>query len=73
MAIILHILYQRVKILINKQTIMKFRNSWKSATKQWDKLSIRFRLSSVDVFTLEIDISREFYMLTILNWTIKNR
>ena len=73
MAIISHILYQRVKILINKQTIMKFRNSWKSVTKQWDKISIRFRLSSVDVFTLEIDISREFYMLTILNWTIKNR
>ena len=44
---------------------MKFRNSWKSATKQWDKISIRFRLSSIDVFTLEIDISREFYMLTI--------
>ena len=52
---------------------MKFRNSWKSARKQWDKISIRFRLSSVDVFTLEIDIYREFYMLTILNLTIKNR
>lgn len=73
MEIILLIPYQRVKILINKQTIMKFRNSWKSATKQWDKISIRFRLSSIDVFTLEIDISREFYMLTILNLTIKNR
>ena len=73
MEIILLIPYQRVKILINKQKIMKFRNSWKSATKQWDKISIRFRLSSVDVFTLEIDISREFYMLTILNLTIKNR
>ena len=73
MEIILLIPYQRVKILINKQKIMKFRNSWKSATKQWDKISIRFRLSSVDVFTLEIDVSREFYMLTILNLTIKNR
>ncbi len=52
---------------------MKFRNSWKSINKQWDKLSIRIRISSLDVFTLEIDISREFYMLTILNWTIKNR
>ena len=52
---------------------MKFRNSWKSTNKQWDKISIRFRLYSVDLFTLEIDISREFYMLTILNWTIKNR
>jgi hypothetical protein len=52
---------------------MKFRNSWKSTNKQWDKISIRFRLSSVDLFTIEIDISREFYMLTILNFTIKNR
>lgn len=52
---------------------MKFRNSWKSINKQWDKLSIRIRISSLDVFTLEIDVSREFYMLTILNWTIKNR
>lgn len=52
---------------------MKFRNSWKSINKQWDKLSIRIRISSLDIFTLEIDISREFYMLTILNWTIKNR
>ncbi len=52
---------------------MKFRNSWKSINKQWDKLSIRIRISSLDVFTLEIDISREFYMLTILNLTIKNR
>ena len=52
---------------------MKFRNSWKSAKKQWDKISIRFRLSSVDVFTLELDYSREFYLVTILNFTIKNR
>lgn len=52
---------------------MKFRNNWKSARKQWDKISIRLRLSSVDVFTLEIDIYREFYMLTILNLTVKNR
>ena len=52
---------------------MKFRNSWKSSTKQWDKIMIRLRLSSVDIFTLELDLSREFYLITILNFTLKNR
>ena len=52
---------------------MKFRNSWKSVTKQWDKLMIRIRVSSLDIFTVEVDISREFYLVTILNLTFKNR
>lgn len=52
---------------------MKFRNNWKNSQKQWDKIMIRLRLSSVDVFTLELDLSREFYLITILNFTIKNR
>jgi hypothetical protein len=52
---------------------MKFRNSWKSTTKQWDKFAVRIRISALDILTIEVDISREFYMLTILNLTIKNR
>jgi hypothetical protein len=52
---------------------MKFRNNWKGPKKQWDKLMIRLRVSSLDLFTLELDYSREFYLLTILNFTIKNR
>lgn len=52
---------------------MKFRNSWKSQNKQWDKLAIRLRVSSLDILTVEIDISREFYMFTLFNFTIKNR
>jgi hypothetical protein len=52
---------------------MKYRNNWRLWRKQWDKLSIRIRVSSVDFFSLEIDASREFYMLTILNYTLKNR
>jgi hypothetical protein len=52
---------------------MKFRNNWKDPKKQWDKLMIRLRVSSLDLFTLELDYSREFYLLTILNFTIKNR
>lgn len=52
---------------------MKFRNSWKSATKQWDKLMIRLRISSLDILTVEIDISRDFYLITVMNFTFKNR
>jgi hypothetical protein len=52
---------------------MKTRNSWRSYRRQWDKLSIRLRLGVIDFLTIEVDISREFYMLTILNFTIKNR
>ena len=52
---------------------MKFRNNWKSPNKQWDKLIVKFRLSSFDLFSVEIDVSREFYSLTLFNFTIKNR
>lgn len=52
---------------------MKFRNNWKGTNRQWDKLMIRLRVSSIDLFTLEIDVSREFYLFTILNFTFKNR
>lgn len=52
---------------------MKFRNSWKSMNKQWDKFSLRLRVSSLDILTIEVDISREFYMFTFCNLTIKNR
>lgn len=52
---------------------MKLKNNWKSCKRQWDKLMIRIRISSLDLFTLELDYSREFYLLTVLNFTIKNR
>jgi hypothetical protein len=52
---------------------MKFRNNWKSVNKQWDKVSVRLRISSLDILTIEVDISREFYMFTFFNLTIKNR
>ena len=52
---------------------MKFRNNWKSSTKQWDKFALRLRVSRLDLLTIEIDISRDFYMVTVLNLTLKNR
>jgi len=52
---------------------MKVRNSWKASHKQWDKVALRLRLGAIDFFTVEIDISRDFYLLTVFNFTIKNR
>lgn len=52
---------------------MKLRNNWKVQNKQWDKFQIRLRLGKVDVFTIEVDISREFYLITLFNFSIKNR
>jgi hypothetical protein len=52
---------------------MKARNNWGVRSKQWDKFQVRLRLGKIDVFTIEVDISREFYMLTILNFSLKNR
>jgi hypothetical protein len=52
---------------------MKFRQSWKDARKQWDKVMIRVRVSSLDILNVEIDISRNFYLITVLNFTFKNR
>jgi hypothetical protein len=52
---------------------MKLRNNWKSKNKQWDKLIIKLRISSIDLLSVEIDVSRDFYCFTLLNFTIKNR
>ena len=52
---------------------MKFRNSWKAKNKLWDKFAIRLRLGAIDFLIIEVDLSREFYMFTLLNFSIKNR
>jgi hypothetical protein len=52
---------------------MKFRNNWKVKNKQWDKFDICVRLGKATVFQIEVDISRSFYMFTVLNFCIKNR
>jgi hypothetical protein len=52
---------------------MKYRNAWRMKNKQWDKVCLRLRLGALDIFSIEVDIDRTFYMLTILNFTIKNR
>jgi hypothetical protein len=52
---------------------MIIRNNWKHPLRQWDKLAIKLRISSLDIFSVEVDASRNFYCLTVLNISLKNR
>jgi hypothetical protein len=52
---------------------MKLRNNWRVHNKQWDKFQLRVRIGKIDFLTIEVDISRDFYMFTLLNFTLKNR
>jgi hypothetical protein len=52
---------------------MKLRNNWRVHNKQWDKFQLRVRIGKIDFLTIEIDVSRDFYMFTLLNVTLKNR
>jgi len=52
---------------------MKFRNNWSIKNKQWDKFALRLRAGKIDFISIEIDISRNFWMVTLLNFTFKNR
>ena len=51
---------------------MKTINSWKSKVKQSDKIDITVRISSLSVFELNIDFSKKFYRLVILNFGINS-
>jgi hypothetical protein len=52
---------------------MKIRNNWNVHNKQWDKFQIKLRVGKIDIISIEIDKSRSFYMITLFNFTIKNR
>ncbi len=52
---------------------MKFRNSWKNHKPSWKTIAIRCRLSLIDFLSIEIDPQRNFYSITVLNLTFKNR
>jgi hypothetical protein len=50
---------------------MKYTNSWKSKTKQADKIDIILRVGKITFIKFTVDVSRKTYMLTLLNFTIK--
>jgi hypothetical protein len=51
---------------------MKFKNSWKSKTKQWDKLEINVRVGAITIFNLGLDWSKRKFTLSIMNFKISN-
>ena len=51
---------------------MKFKNSWKSKTKQWDKIQINIRVGAVTVFNLDVDWGNKKFSLSIMNFKLSN-
>lgn len=51
---------------------MKLINSWKSSTKQWDKIQINVRLGAVTIFNLDTDWSSKKFSLSIMNFKLSN-
>jgi len=52
---------------------MKFRNNWKNHKPSYKTVTIRLRVSLLDLFSIELDPSRNFYSFTLFNFTVKNR
>jgi hypothetical protein len=52
---------------------MKFRNGWKKYKPNYKTFILRIKISLLDILSIEIDHQRDFYALTILNFTVKNR
>lgn len=51
---------------------MKFKNSWGSKIKQWDKIQVNVRLGAITVFNLDFDWSEKKFSLSIMNFKISN-
>lgn len=52
---------------------MKFRNNWKIKHQSRGNFIFKFRIASIDILSIEVNRYKEFYLLTICNFTIKNR
>lgn len=51
---------------------MKFKNSWRSRNKKWDKIQINVRLGAITVFNLDVDWSIKKFSLSVMNFKISN-
>jgi hypothetical protein len=51
---------------------LKLINSWRSRSKQFDKINVEVRISSITVFNLSIDISSKSFRIVICNFGISN-
>jgi hypothetical protein len=57
---------------IYKKKDMQLKNSWRSKSKQWDKIQINVRISAITIFNLDIDFSTKKFSLSIMNFKISN-
>jgi len=51
---------------------MKYINNWKSNAKKWDIIEISFRLGKVTFIRFSYSISKNKFILTLLNFSVKN-
>lgn len=52
---------------------MKFKHTWGSKFKKWDKIQINIRIGAVTVFYLDLDWSEKRFSLSLMNFKISNR
>jgi len=50
---------------------MRFRSHWSKQT--WGHVVIKLILGPIRVFAIDIDVYRNFYSITFLNFTLRNR
>jgi hypothetical protein len=63
----------RNEIYKRNNRIMKFKHTWGSKFKQWDKIQINIRIGAVTVFYLDLDWSARRFSLSLMNFKISNR
>ena len=51
---------------------MLYRNHWKGKN-YWKKLNFSICILYLNIITIDINYSKKFYMITLLNFTFKNR
>jgi hypothetical protein len=49
---------------------MKFINDWSSNAKQTDKIALEVRIGSLTIFEFSVDVSINYFRLTVLNFSI---
>lgn len=50
---------------------MKFRNHWLKEV--WGNFSLRITIGPIRLFAIDIDMYRNFYSITFINFTLRNR
>jgi hypothetical protein len=55
----------------NAKELMKFKSHW--FVEIWGHVSVRLILGPIRFFAIDVDVFRNFYSITFINFTIRNR